>query len=168
MASLASYLAKSLINDPQLLLMDEPTASLDPDIADKTLGLIEQLRERHNTSILFTSHNMSEVARICDEVIFLHHGKIVKQDNPLALTKKIGKIELCVTYEGDKKVMAELLKQRGRQATFTHDYNVVFPIAETEIAEYIQAIAGRGIRVLDLEIRKPDLEDVFLSIARKK
>ena len=63
-------LAKALLNDPELILMDEPTASLDPDIADKTLTLIEQLRQSQGLSILFTSHNMAEVERICDEVIF--------------------------------------------------------------------------------------------------
>lgn len=63
-------LVKSLLNDPELLLMDEPTASLDPDIADKTLSLIEQLRKTRGISLLFTSHNMDEVTRLCDEVIF--------------------------------------------------------------------------------------------------
>jgi ABC-2 type transport system ATP-binding protein len=62
---------KALLNDPQIILMDEPTASLDPDIADKTLTLIEQLRKDRKLSILFTSHNMPEVTRICDRVIFL-------------------------------------------------------------------------------------------------
>ena len=54
-------LIKSLLNDPELILMDEPTASLDPDIADKTLSLIEELRRDRELSILFTSHNMDEV-----------------------------------------------------------------------------------------------------------
>ncbi|MGH7883961.1 MAG: ABC transporter ATP-binding protein, partial [Candidatus Dormibacteraceae bacterium] len=80
-------LVKSLLNHPELLLMDEPTASLDPDIADKTLSLIEELRARHQTAILFTSHNMSEVTRICDSVIFLQQGKIVAQDSPANLVK---------------------------------------------------------------------------------
>ena len=56
--------AKSLLNDPEILLMDEPTASLDPDIADKTLTLIEHLRDNRELSILYTSHNMSEITRL--------------------------------------------------------------------------------------------------------
>src|SRR3989344_3071658 len=70
-------LVKALINDPELILMDEPTASLDPDIADKTLTFLERMKKEKNLSILYTSYDMSEVTRICDEVIFLDHGKIV-------------------------------------------------------------------------------------------
>ena len=67
--------------------MDEPTASLDPDIADKTLTFIEGLRKERPITILYTSHNMAEVTRVCDRVIFLDKGKIVAEDTPLGLTK---------------------------------------------------------------------------------
>lgn len=87
-------LAKALLNDPDLLLMDEPTASLDPDIADKTLSLIESLKKTRNLSILFTSHDMEEVTRICDEVIFLDKGNIVAQDSPMGIIKRLKKTTL--------------------------------------------------------------------------
>ncbi len=83
-------LVKALLNDPELILMDEPTASLDPDIADKTLSLIEELRTRNGMSILFTSHNMSEVSRICDDVIIMHKGQIVSQGRPKDLVEQFG------------------------------------------------------------------------------
>ena len=95
---------KSLLNDPELILMDEPTASLDPDIADKTLSLIEQLRESKELSILFTSHDMNEVTRICDEVIFLDHGRIVAQDTPLGLTKRIPTATLKIVFDGENSL----------------------------------------------------------------
>jgi ABC-2 type transport system ATP-binding protein len=72
-------LAKAFLNDPELVLMDEPTASLDPDIVDKVLTMIEDLKKRRQLTILYTSHNMQDVERICDSVIFLAHGKIVRQ-----------------------------------------------------------------------------------------
>jgi ABC-2 type transport system ATP-binding protein len=72
-------LVKAFINDPELILMDEPTASLDPDIVDKVLTMIEDLKRERQLTILYTSHNMHEVERICDRVIFLAHGKIVRQ-----------------------------------------------------------------------------------------
>ena len=82
-------LTKALLNDPEVLLMDEPTASLDPDIADRTLSLIESLRESRDLAIVYTSHQMDEVTRICDEVIFLDRGRIVAQDTPAGLTSRI-------------------------------------------------------------------------------
>src|SRR3990167_3563488 len=102
-------LIKSLINDPEIILMDEPTASLDPDIADKTLSLIEDFKKNRGLSILFTSHKMDEVTRICDEVIFLDRGKVVAQDTPLGLTKRIGAVQLKLSFDGDKKLLENYL-----------------------------------------------------------
>lgn len=75
-------LVKSFLNDPELILMDEPTASLDPDIVDKVLTMIEHLKKERQITILYTSHNMYEVERICDKVIFLAHGRIVREAAP--------------------------------------------------------------------------------------
>ncbi|HKR82003.1 MAG TPA: ABC transporter ATP-binding protein [Candidatus Saccharimonadales bacterium] len=72
-------LAKAFLNDPELVLMDEPTASLDPDIVDRVLTMIEDLKKRRELTILYTSHNMPEVERICDRVVFLAHGNIVHE-----------------------------------------------------------------------------------------
>jgi ABC-2 type transport system ATP-binding protein len=70
-------LCKAFLNDPALLLLDEPTASLDPDIADKVRTQINRLRHERNLSILYTSHNMRDIETICDRIIFLHKGKII-------------------------------------------------------------------------------------------
>src|SRR5262245_50841321 len=94
-------LVKALLNDPEIVLMDEPTASLDPDIADRTLSLIESLREARELSIVYTSHQMDEVTRICDEVIFLDRGRIVANDTPSGLTRRISNAQVRVRFRGD-------------------------------------------------------------------
>jgi ABC-2 type transport system ATP-binding protein len=83
-------LAKALLNDPKLLLLDEPTASLDPDIADRTRKLLKEIKKELNLTILYTSHNMGEIEELCDRVIFIHKGKIVADDTPQELIKKYG------------------------------------------------------------------------------
>lgn len=75
-------LVKAFLNDPELILMDEPTAALDPDIVDRVLSMIEDLKKTRKLTILYTSHNMQDVERICDRVIFLSHGRIVRQAAP--------------------------------------------------------------------------------------
>ena len=75
-------LAKALINQPELLLLDEPTASLDPDTADWVREHIETYRKQHEATILLASHNMFEVERLCDRVIILKHGRIEEDDSP--------------------------------------------------------------------------------------
>jgi ABC-2 type transport system ATP-binding protein len=159
-------LIKALLNDPELLLMDEPTAALDPDIADKTLTLIEEIRRDAGVSILYTSHRMNEVTRICDEVIFLDRGRIFAQDTPLGLTKRIRSAQLRLTVEGDRAVVAAFLTERGQGFRFTQDHTVVIDTTEQRIPELIFGLSERDVWITDIEVEKPTLEDVFLKIAR--
>ena len=75
-------LAKALLNEPKLLLLDEPTASLDPDIADRVRRLLRQLQREKGLSILYTSHNMRDIEEVCDRLIFLHNGKVLAEGTP--------------------------------------------------------------------------------------
>jgi len=84
-------LAKSLLNEPELLLLDEPTASLDPDTADTIRTHLEHYQKRTGASILLASHNMSEVERMCTDVIMMRQGKIVDIGAPDALIERYGR-----------------------------------------------------------------------------
>ena len=159
-------LIKALLNDPELILMDEPTAALDPDIADKTLTLIEEIRRDAGVSILYTSHRMNEVTRICDEVIFLDRGRIFAQDTPLGMTKRIRSAQLRLTVEGDRKTVAAFLKEQAQGFQFTQDHTVVIQTTEQRIPDLIFGLSERGVWITDIEVEKPTLEDVFLKIAR--
>jgi ABC-2 type transport system ATP-binding protein len=155
-----------LLNDPEVLLMDEPTASLDPDIADKTLSIIEQLRKEQNLSILYTSHQMDEVTRICDEVIFLDHGKIVAQDTPVGLTKRIKNAKIKLIFTDNKETLEKFLQKNDFKFEFLTKNNVLIESEEKQIPKLIFEISKLNINVTDIEINKPTLEDVFLQIAR--
>lgn len=157
---------KSLLNDPELLLLDEPTASLDPDIADKVLTFIEGLRKDSGISILYTSHNMEEVTRICDEVIILNQGKIVAQDTPLQLTKMIDQAELKLTFDGDRMRIEKYLNEKKQKFSFLNKITVLIKTKESLIPKLIFGISSEDIFITDIEVKKPTLEDVFLSIAR--
>jgi ABC-2 type transport system ATP-binding protein len=87
-------LAKALLNEPKVLFLDEPTASLDPDIADKTRRLLRETREKNGTTIFYTSHNMQEMEELCDRIIFLHKGRIIAMDTPKAVLAKYGQANL--------------------------------------------------------------------------
>src|SRR3989344_3464204 len=83
-------LAKALLNEPKLLLLDEPTASLDPDIADKTRKLLKKIQKERGITILYTSHNMQEIKELCDRIIFMKKGNIIDDDTPDVIMKKYG------------------------------------------------------------------------------
>ena len=91
-------LAKSLINDPEILLLDEPTASLDPDTGDYIRGYIQKFAEENNTTILLASHNMAEVKRLCSEIMMMKNGKIIDKGSCDSLIKKHGRKNLEETF----------------------------------------------------------------------
>jgi ABC-2 type transport system ATP-binding protein len=87
-------LAKALINRPELLLLDEPTASLDPDTADVIRGYLERYQREHGATVLLASHNMAEVERLCSNVLMLKRGRLVDQGAPAELLRRYGRANL--------------------------------------------------------------------------
>ena len=91
-------LAKSLINKPEILLLDEPTASLDPDIGDFIRSYIQEYKLKNNVTVLLASHNMNEVERLCDSIIMMRRGKIIDIGTCEELIKKHGRNNLEETF----------------------------------------------------------------------
>jgi ABC-2 type transport system ATP-binding protein len=87
-------LAKAIINDPCLLLLDEPTASLDPSIAQEVRELVKNYAQKKGAAVVWTSHNMREIETVCDRVSFLSHGKILLSGDPHTLPQEHGKKDL--------------------------------------------------------------------------
>jgi ABC-2 type transport system ATP-binding protein len=102
-------LAKALINEPDLLLLDEPTASLDPDTADWVRQHLETYRKTHNATILLASHNMLEVERLCDRVIIMKRGKIQDDDSPERIMARYNRDTL-------EEVFLDVARGRARES----------------------------------------------------
>jgi len=103
-------LAKALINEPDLLLLDEPTASLDPDAADWIRSHLEAYRQRRAATILLASHNMAEVERLCDRVIIMKRGRIADDDTPDAILARYNRANL-------EEVFLDVARGRSRTGT---------------------------------------------------
>lgn len=160
------YLCKAFINDPKLLLLDEPTAFMDPDIADILRKLIMKKVKENNTSVIFTSHNMAEVTELCDRVIFLNHGRIIAEDTPVALAKKIGSCRIhLMIIDGQKRTLS-FCENEKIQAMAEGRY-VTAELKEKEIAGFLSKLADIGVEYDEISIDKPSLEDFFLKIARE-
>ena len=99
-------LAKALINAPDLLLLDEPTASLDPDTADWVRSRLERYRIERGVTMLIASHNMAEVERLCERVIFMKRGRIEDDDTPARLLQRYGRETL-------EEVFLDVVRGRG-------------------------------------------------------
>ncbi len=102
-------LAKALINAPEVLLLDEPTASLDPDTADRMRTWLERYRDKTGAAIILASHNMAEVERMCDRVLMLRRGRVVDQGTPEELIARYGRRDL-------EQVFLDIARGRGLAA----------------------------------------------------
>jgi ABC-2 type transport system ATP-binding protein len=99
-------LCKALLNRPGLLMLDEPTASLDPDIADKVRKILRRVQQESGIAILYTSHNMRDVEEVCDRVLFMHKGKVVTEGSPREVVDRFQQTDMegvfiRIVREGD-------------------------------------------------------------------
>ena len=159
-------LTKSFLNYPKVILLDEPTSSLDPDIAVKIRRFLIKERNEYNVSILLTSHNMAEVEEMCDRILVIKSGKILVTGTPSALTKTISECTIELNLNNlekarklfdSKKINFELNKSR---------FNI--KIDEKRISELLLLLSNENIEYSEISIFKPDLEDFFLNIVNEK
>ncbi|MBI4157972.1 ABC transporter ATP-binding protein [Candidatus Woesebacteria bacterium] len=159
-------LAKAFINDPEILLLDEPTASLDPDIAEKTREYLLSESKKRKLAILITSHNMQEVEEMCDRVVFLNHGKVFAIDTPegLAGRNTQSKLQLMVK-DGLKRIIAST-KEWGYSYEEKNRF-ITITLPEKDIALFLTELGTLGVSYNEIEIVRPALEDFFLSVSKE-
>ena len=160
-------MVKAFFISPKVVLLDEPTASLDPDISQDICDFLLEEREKNGVSILFTSHKMEEVAQVCDRVIFLSQGKIIADDLPKNLAKKSAcfRLKLVIVDHMDKAI----------QLAIKHNYkhqedrrNLELELEEEQIPQMLHLLSQEGVIYSAIHIQEPSLDDYFLKIARKK
>jgi ABC-2 type transport system ATP-binding protein len=106
------HLCKAFINDPEILFLDEPTASLDPDIAVKVRATLRHMQHERQVTIIYTSHNMREIEQMCDAVLFLARGEVVTQGSPQeviarARTASLEEVFMTIARDGRLQDVAE-------------------------------------------------------------
>lgn len=159
-------LAKAFIPHPRVVLLDEPTASLDPDIAHQVRLFVLEQQKEFNTSILYTSHNMDEVTAVCDRVAFLRSGTIVAVDEPENLAKSVSVTRMNLVITDGLKRTQRFSKELGLK-TSVSQREIAIEIDEHRVAEFLTKLAAEGIRYEQISIDKPTLEDYFLSMSKE-
>ncbi len=159
-------LAKAFLNHPKVLLLDEPTASLDPDIAKYLRDFIRNQRSEYKVSIIFTSHNMKEVEEICDRVIFINNGKIIANDKPIKLARRIEVTKIELLPENAQKMKDYCVKKK-LNVTVDKNY-LTISIKEKEVPDLLRKLSDEGLIYEEISINKPTLEDYFLTISSGK
>lgn len=160
-------LSKAFLARPKVVLLDEPTASLDPDVAHDVRSFVLHQQSQEGVSILFTSHNMDEVAEICSRVLVLKTGKIIADDTPENLAKSIATSHIWLMVGDGLKRTAQYAESAGLKHTIQGRL-IEIEIEEHKIAGLLTALAQKGVEYTNISIDKPTLEDYFLHISRKK
>lgn len=160
-------LVKAFFIQPKIVLLDEPTASLDPDIAKDICAFLLEQREQMGLSILFSSHRMDEVMEICDRTIFLKSGKIIADDVPAKLAKSVSgfRVRLLI-IDGMKRTIA-IAEQHGLKYEIDHK-TIEIQIDEEKIPNFLHAISRAEVSYASIQIEEPSLDDFFLEIAKRK
>lgn len=140
-------LAKAFLNRPKLLLLDEPTSSLDPDVADRVRKIIVDVVRDEGTTVFLTSHNMAEVEEVCTRVLFLNEGKIQAEGTPQELAERITRWTLALKLKNEGEKRLEL----GR----------------SEVGPYLTSVVREGKEIENISIHEPTLEDFFVHSARQ-
>lgn len=159
-------LAKAFLNFPKILLLDEPTASLDPEVAQYIREFLLEERKKFGVSIIITSHNMGEVEELCDRVVVLHNGKIIANDTPSILAGSIEKAQIeFLIKKGEKEAISFWEKDGIEPIRERNLFKVA--VSVKDIPQHLQELTKHGVLYSEINIEKPTLEDYFLQVVEK-
>jgi ABC-2 type transport system ATP-binding protein len=161
-------LAKSLVNDPALLLLDEPTVGLDPDVAHRIRETIRRLHREKGTTILMTTHNMKEAEALCEQIAFIKDGTIKALGQPRDLKNELHLGDtIAIVFSGP--LHADSLQgMKGIYALQIGDSScrILVDDHHERLPQILDVFIGQKAFIHDLRIQESDLEDVFMAFAR--
>lgn len=166
--STRAMLCKAFLSNPKVVLLDEPTAALDPDVAHEVRKFVREQQEKHGVSFLFTSHNMAEVTELCSRVLVLKRGTIIADNTPEELAESVAQttIELSVKEDQITACIAYLEQQNMHYSKDGFYFEI--PIKEEAIAPFLHQLSIQGIEFTSISIDKPKLEDYFLQLSKSQ
>jgi ABC-2 type transport system ATP-binding protein len=160
-------LAKSLVNEPELLFLDEPTLGLDPDVSVRVRAHIAALRRERGMTIVLTTHYMREAEELCDEVAFIKAGRILDAGTPAELKRRIGLGDV-VALRLEPAAPAWLAAAPGVLRCASEDgwTRCTVDDAEKRLPDLLRQLFAEGVTVRNVRVREPELEEVFVELAR--
>lgn len=156
-------LVKAFMVRPKVVLLDEPTASLDPDIAHDVCQFVLEQRDKYGISILYTSHNMAEVAEVCDRALFLQNGRIIADDVPDNLARSVATSRLQLLVGDGLKRTIKIAEGLNLSYKVEHR-SIELELDEAQIAKLLTALAEAKVSYTNINIFQPTLEDYFIQM----
>jgi len=164
-----TILVKALLNDPELLFLDECTVGLDPDMAELTRDYLLDYNQETDCSILFTSHYMQEVERLCNRIAFMDQGKIVKIGKAQQLLKELQWQKVHLSFSKNINQAKNILQKSKIPFELTNDHGISFRIQNKQKVLYplFEKFIHAKVFFDDVHLEKPTLEEYFIKHSRK-
>ena len=160
-------MAAGIIHRPRIVLMDEPTVGVDPQSRNRIFEMIESLRAE-GSAIIYTTHYMEEAQRLCDRVAIIDHGQIIAlgSSDELIQNAFASRSQVLASFAGPPEQMSAWVERHGgRMADSTAEFTIEH---STQIAELLDDAAKAGLTLLDVSLRRPNLESVFLHLTGRE
>ena len=159
-------LARALLGRPQLLVLDEPTAQLDPHSREALWDVLGRLRREWELTVLFSTHYLEEAERVADQVAILDRGRVLAQGAPGALVRELGEEVLHVRAEGPLERVGPELQAAGARWWRCQDGVLEAGVASSgrALAAVVEAAGRLGVRLREVSVHRPSLHDLFLRL----
>lgn len=161
-------LARVLLPEPEVLVLDEPTAALDPVAVREVRTLIQRLSREHETTVVLCTHDLSEAAEICDEVLILSEGRALAHGSPTDLVRSIGlpsRTVVDVGADDAERALAALGADQPARISSPGRLELA-GLERTEIAGLIERLSASGLRIYDIDTTHGSLEDLYMALHR--
>ena len=159
--------AKALVNNPELLILDEPTAGVDIELRRSLWDFLTEIND-NGTSIILTTHYLEEAEGMCDEIAIINHGQIVAQDSTSYLLARLDSKEARITVDRNLDAVPAGLPGPGVEATLqgAREILIRFPPSRVQMGGLLDAIKNAGLEIADLTTHETDLEEIFVALTR--
>lgn len=159
--------AKALVHNPEILVLDEPTAGVDVELRTQLWDYVKKLNEA-GTTIVLTTHYLEEAEQLCDEIAVINKGKVIACDKKDNLMKTLSRKELLISVEADPKDIA--ISSQGVESKILGDgrISIVYDPDQIEISEIIKSIMDKSVEIKDISTKQPDLEEIFKYLINER
>lgn len=157
-------IAKAMVHMPKILILDEPTAGVDIELREQLWEYVKKLNKEDGVTIIVTTHYLAEAQELCDEIAFINDGKIIKQNSKTKLLAELGSRYFEVEFEGNANNFTD---NQTYQIISENKIRFNLHTEQNDFCQILETVNSLGLKIKDLHISEPDLEDIFHKLVKK-
>ncbi len=162
--------AKALVHNPEILVLDEPTAGVDVELRNQLWNYIRKLNVEQKTTILLTTHYLEEAEELCDEIAIINHGQVIAHDSKQNLMKLLSSKEIIVTVASDVTpqvlAMFEQVTNWKAKIASANQISVAYDPTKVAVNDILSVFFANNLAISDIVTKQPDLEEIFKFLVR--